>query len=86
MNARIGFAGAPYRTELGTSGRKRFPSNTRANLRAHALSIAYPLPDRGRPRRRNGNLNPPDVYPKDIWVPLQNQANRVGMVLTAESR
>jgi hypothetical protein len=34
---------------------------------------------------RNGNLNPPDVYPKDIWVPLQNQANRVGMVLTAES-
>jgi hypothetical protein len=34
---------------------------------------------------RNGNLNPPDAYPKDIWVPLQNQANRVGMVLTAES-
>ena len=34
---------------------------------------------------RNGNRNPPDVYHKEIWVPLQNQANRVGMVLTAES-
>jgi hypothetical protein len=34
---------------------------------------------------RNGNRNPPDAYPKDIRVPLQDQANRAGMVLTAES-
>ena len=33
---------------------------------------------------RNGKPNPPDVNPKNIWVPLQNQVNRVGMVLTAE--
>lgn len=33
----------------------------------------------------NGKRNPPDVYLKEIWVPQQNQANRVGMVPTAES-
>jgi len=34
---------------------------------------------------RNGNRNLPDAYPKDIRVPLQDQANRAGMFLTAES-
>jgi hypothetical protein len=34
---------------------------------------------------RNGNLNPSDVYRKDICVHLQNQANQAGMVLTVES-
>jgi len=32
-----------------------------------------------------GNLNPPDVYPMEIGDPLQNQGNRSGVVLTAES-
>src|SRR5512146_627871 len=33
---------------------------------------------------RNGNPIPPEVYPKDIRVPLQNQAIRTGRILTAE--
>jgi hypothetical protein len=33
---------------------------------------------------RIGNRIPPDVYPKDIWVPLKNQAHRIGRFPTVE--